>query len=120
KVEVTGGLSYKTQLYHNETRQNTGEYLEIKEKPGLPWSPRIAVMKSLNRNAGMFYTFSNGYSPPTAQEMTANFESGQNARLLAEKGRSHEIGFKSQWTPVFRTEIAAYHQTVANALVRHV
>ncbi len=120
KIEITGGLSHNTQLYRNETTEVSEETLRVRERPGLPWSPRIAIMKSLHRKAGVFYTFSNGYSPPTAQEMTANYESGQNTRLLAEKGQSHEIGFKSQWTPTFRTEIAAYHQVVANALVRQV
>lgn len=119
-VEITGGLSYNTQLYRNETIGANGETLYVKEKPGLPWSPRIAVLKSLNAKTGIFYTFSNGYSPPTAQEMTANFENRQNVNLLAEKGVSHEIGLKSQWTAAFRTEIAAYHQVVRNALVRQV
>jgi len=120
RVEITGGLSYNTQLYHNETLEANGEALRVREKPGLPWSPRIAVLKSLNARTGLYYTFSNGYSPPTAQEMTANFENGQNVSLRAEKGVSHEIGLKSQWTRTFRTEIAAYHQVVRNALVRHV
>lgn len=120
QVEITGGLSYNTQFYRNETREAGGEVLLVKEAPGLPWSPRIAVLKSLNEKAGLFYTFSNGYSPPTAQEMTANFENGQNLRLRAERGVSHEIGWKSQWTGAFRTEIAAYHQVVRNALVRQV
>lgn len=120
RVEITGGLSYNTQLYRNETMEANGETLLVRERPGLPWSPRIAVLKSLNARAGLYYTFSNGYSPPTAQEMTANFENGQNISLRAEKGVSHEIGIKSQWTHTFRTEIAAYHQVVRNALVRHV
>lgn len=120
QVEITGGLSYNTQLYRNETVEVNGETLSVREKPVVPWSPRIAVLKSLNTKASLFYTFSNGYSPPTAQEMTANFENGQNLRLRAEKGVSHEIGFKSQWTGTFRTEIAAYHQGIRNALVRQV
>lgn len=119
-VELTGGLSYNTQLYRNETTASRSENLSIREKPVVPWSPRIAVLKSLNAKTSLFYTFSNGYSPPTAQEMTANFESGRNIRLRAEKGVSHEAGFKSQWTKAFRTEIAAYHQVVRDALVRQV
>lgn len=120
RVEITGGLSYNTQLYRNETIEAGGESLYIRERPGLPWSPRVAVIKSLNSKAGIYYTFSNGYSPPTAQEMTANFENGRNMSLRAEKGLSHEVGVKTQWTPSFRTEIAAYHQGIRNALVRHV
>ncbi|MCD8538844.1 MAG: TonB-dependent receptor, partial [Leadbetterella sp.] len=120
RVEITGGLSYNTQLYRNETRETGTGTLYVREKPVVPWSPRIAVLHSLNTQTSLFYTFSNGYSPPTAQEMTANFENGQNLRLHAEKGVSHEIGLKSQWTRTFRTEIAAYHQTVRNALVRQV
>lgn len=120
RIEIIGGLSYNTQFYRNETIEAGGETLLVREKPGLPWSPRIALLKSLNTKASVFYTFSNGYSPPTAQEMTANFENGQNLRLRAEKGMSHEIGWKSQWTGAFRTEIAAYHQVVRNALVRQV
>lgn len=120
EVEVTGGLSYNTQLYRNETTEPGTEALYVREKPVVPWSPRVAILKSLSTKAGVFYTFSNGYSPPTAQEMTSNFENGRNLRLHAEKGISHEIGLKSQWTRTFRTEIAAYHQVVKNALVRHV
>ncbi len=121
QVEITGGLSYNTQLYRNETVEaGSPAALYVRERPGLPWSPRIAILKSLNAKAGLYYTFSNGYSPPTAQEMTANFENGHTISLLAEKGVSHEAGFKSQWNSIFRTEIAAYYQVVRNALVRHV
>ena len=119
-IEITGGLSYNTQFYRNETVEAGTPALSVTEKPGLPWSPRLAVIKTLNNKTAFYYTFSNGYSPPTAQEMTANFESAQSIRLLAEKGLSHEIGFKARWTPFFRSDITVYRQTIANALVRHV
>jgi iron complex outermembrane receptor protein len=112
---LTAGISYNTQFYRNRT-----EDLLLTERPGTPWTPRIAVQQNLSPNKSLYYAFSNGYSPPTAQEMTANYENGKNLRLEAEKGLNHELGFKAQWTANWSTEITVFQQNLQNALTRHV
>lgn len=114
-THLTAGLSYNTQYYLNRTQD-----FSLSERPGTPWTPRVSLQHNLSPNKNLYYAFSNGYSPPTAQEMTANYENGKNLRLQAEKGQSHEWGFKARWNSAWSTEITVYHQNLRHALTRHV
>lgn len=119
QVELTAGLSFNTQQYVNSTEDQI-ETVRVKENPAVPLTPRIAVLKSLNERMSGFYSWSSGYSAPTAQEITANFENARALHLMAEKGVSHEVGFKASWNRWFRTELSLYNQTIKDALIRNV
>jgi iron complex outermembrane receptor protein len=119
QLDVTAGLSFNTQQYTNTTEEQR-EIVKIKENPAVPLTPRIAVLKSLNQRMSLFYSWSSGYSAPTAQEITANFENARALRLAAEKGVSHEVGFKASWNRWFRSELSLYNQNVKDALIRNV
>lgn len=119
-INLSGGLSYNTQLYDNTFSPVNQAGSNHVNRPATPWSPRVAVLKSLGTSSSVYYTLSNGYSAPTAQETMANYETQNTINLKAEKALSHELGFKARWNKVFSSEIALYSQNIKNALVRSV
>lgn len=119
QVDLTAGLSFNMQKYIN-SKEEQRETVRVKENPAVPLTPRIAVLKSLSERMSVFYSWSSGYSAPTAQEITANFENARALQLMAEKGVSHEVGFKTSWNREFRTELSLYNQTIKDALIRNV
>lgn len=119
ELDLTAGLSFNTQKYVNRTKEQ-GETVRVSEDPAVPLSPRIALLKSVNDKISIYYSWSGGYSAPTAQEITANFENARNVNLVAEKAFSHELGFKSVWNSWFRSELSLYNQNIKDALIRNV
>lgn len=88
----TGGLSYNavslsyTRLYRPaQVRQ------ERQLDPVL--SPRIAVLKKLTPRLSAYASLSNGYSPPTVQEVRPS-EGTFNPSLQPERGTSTEVGLR--------------------------
>lgn len=117
---LSAGLSFNQQRYHNVIFENQLEVLNYVGTPKLPWSSRISLLKQFNKNMSVFYAYSEGYSPPTAQEMTANFENSLNPVSNAETAKNHEIGFKFFNSPNNHFELSYYKQFVKNAIVRNV
>lgn len=115
KTFITAGISYNTQYYHNITAP-----LDVEGRPGTPWTPRFSILHALTPGKSIYYSFTQGYSPPTAQEMTANYEYNKNLGLAAEKGIGHELGIKARWTRHLQSELSLYHQNIKDALVRMV
>lgn len=120
KFNFSTGLSYNTQLYNNTFSPVSSAPTNHTNRPATPWSPRIALLKSFGKSISVYYTLSNGYSAPTAQETMANYETQNIVNLKAEKAISHEIGFKTRWNTVFSSELSVYSQNIKNALVRSV
>lgn len=89
---LTGGLSYNavslsyTRLYRPaQARQ------ERRLEPVL--APRIAVLKKLTPRLSAYASLSNGYSPPTVQEVRPS-EGTFNTSLQPERGTSTEVGLR--------------------------
>ena len=57
------------------------------------FSPRIALLKKLNNNLSAYGTFSQGYSPPTLEELYPS-NVVFNQQLNPEKGNNIEFGFR--------------------------
>jgi iron complex outermembrane receptor protein len=119
QIDLTGGLSFNTQQYTNTTKEFQSS-VSVKEKPSVPLTPRIAMLKGLSEKVSIYYSWSSGYSAPTAQEITANYENARGVYLRAEKGMSHELGFKAAWNSWLRSELSLYKQNVRDALIRNV
>jgi iron complex outermembrane receptor protein len=83
----------------------------------LVFSPRIALLKKINSNFSVYGSFSQGYSPPTIQELYPSagfFDQG----LDPEKGNNIEVGLHSQLLKTISLHVAAYNfrlrQTIVN------
>lgn len=114
---LTAGLSLNQQVY--EYDRDGG--LKVNQNSGIPWMPRVSVLKKLSQGVSAFASVSGGYSPPTAQELVANFELQNTDRepLEAESGTNYEIGLKGQ-TSNLGYEVNGYVLKMNNAIVRSV
>jgi iron complex outermembrane recepter protein len=79
------------------------------------FSPRLAILKKLNKNLSLYGSISKGFSPPTAAEIrpsTANF----NDSLQAETGLNYEVGAKGN-AGRFSYEVALYYFALDQTIV---
>ncbi|HEY3404139.1 MAG TPA: TonB-dependent receptor [Ohtaekwangia sp.] len=83
-------------------------------------SPRIAVLKKLTDHLSAYASYSQGYSPPTIQELYAS-NNTFNQNLGAERGTNLELGFKGDFLQrTLHAEIAAYNfRQEESIVIRH-
>jgi iron complex outermembrane recepter protein len=119
---LTSGLSFNTQRCDFErfpVLVNVAK-INISDKPVVPFSPRISLLKGIGKKSSFFVNFSNGFSSPTAQELVASVQNAPNFELLkAEKGLNKEVGFKHLNNGFWNTELVYFQQNIQNGLVRN-
>ncbi|KPM47128.1 TonB-dependent receptor family protein [Jiulongibacter sediminis] len=114
---LTAGLSLNQQLYDYDREGG----LKVNQNSGIPLMPRISVLKKIAPAISAFASVSGGYSPPTAQELVANFEL-QNSNispLEAESGTNYEVGIKGRKLH-FGYEVNGYFLKMNDAIIRNV
>ncbi|HOX81875.1 MAG TPA: TonB-dependent receptor [Chryseolinea sp.] len=81
------------------------------------FSPRIALLKKLNTNFSVYGTFSQGYSPPTLEELYPS-NVVFNQQLNPEKGNNIEFGFRGNLLNNQLTfDVAAYDFNLKETIV---
>ena len=85
----------------NKLKVNFKRYSDVPNVTGdsdfdAVFSPRIALLKKLNDNLSLHASFSQGYSPPTVQELypSAGFF---DTNLKPERGTNFEAGIRGAW-----------------------
>jgi iron complex outermembrane recepter protein len=79
--------------------------------------PRIALLKKLNSNFSVYGTFSQGYSPPTLEELYPS-NAVFNQQLNPEKGNNIEFGFRGSLLDNQITfDVAAYDFNLKETIV---
>jgi iron complex outermembrane receptor protein len=121
-IFLTAGLSYNLQSYDFvRTPLSTKEKnIVVNDKPVVPFTPRISILKAFNNKTSLFFNLSNGFSAPTVQEFVSTIQTLSQVQLLkAEKGINKEIGLKSNVLPFWNLDWVFFHQNVKNGLVRN-
>ncbi len=81
------------------------------------FSPRIALLKKLNGNLSVYGTFSQGYSPPTLEELYPS-NSVFNQQLNPERGNNIEFGFRGAvLNNQITFDVAAYNFNLKETIV---
>ncbi len=81
------------------------------------FSPRVALLKKLNQHFSAYGTFSQGYSPPTLEELYPS-NSVFNQQLNPEKGNNIEFGFRGNLLNNQITfDVAAYDFNLKETIV---
>ncbi len=92
---VTGGLSRNYQVFDIDRDQSkVGPAFVYNNSFDPIWVPRLAVLKKLSDRQSVFGSVSNGFSPPTIDEVRTN-EGSINKNLTAEKGTNYELGYRA-------------------------
>jgi iron complex outermembrane receptor protein len=111
---VTLGGSLNTLKYKDQ--QLTGASDLLKRTFRSEISPRVAILKKINRSLSVYGNISRGFSPPTFAEAlpsTGIF----NSKLNAERGVSYELGTRGKFLNLIDFDIAAYDFRLKNAIV---
>jgi iron complex outermembrane receptor protein len=88
---------------------------EVRFKSDL--SPRIALVKTFNKNMAVHASISSGFSPPTVFE-TINGNGTFNRSLGAEKGVNYELGFRGTILDNhLNFDASVYRMNVTNAIL---
>ena len=91
---LNAGMSYNNYGY-GFTRLNKRPVKEIRKIFDPVFVPRISLLKKLNANYRLYATVSQGYSPPTIDEIVPS-TGVFNSTLNAEKAVNYEIGVRSE------------------------
>ena len=91
---LNAGISYNNYGY-DFTRLNRLPVKEINKNYDPVFVPRISLLKKLSENYRVYATVSQGYSPPTIDEIVPS-TGVFNPFLKAEKGVNYEIGFRGE------------------------
>ncbi|MCF8325219.1 MAG: TonB-dependent receptor plug domain-containing protein [Leadbetterella sp.] len=119
---LTSGISFNAQNYDFLRIPILASIskIDISDKPVVPFSPRISLLKSFGDKNSIFINFSNGFSSPTAQELVSSVQNSPNFELLkAEKGLNKELGYKHVSTGFWNSELVFFQQNIKNGLVRN-
>lgn len=80
-------------------------------------SPRIGLVKTINRNIAMHGSMSYGYSPPPVWEIN-NYDGTLNKEIRPEDGVNYEIGIRGNTlNSKLNVDITAYQMYLKNAIV---
>ncbi len=79
------------------------------------FSPRIALLRKINKNVSAFASVSRGFSPPTLAEVRPSTEVF-NKNLEAETGINTEVGLRVSYTR-FNVDLTAYDFGLRNTIV---
>lgn len=119
---LTSGFSLNTQKYDFERMPILPSVakIDISDKPAVPFSPRVSLLKGFGKNTSVFVNLSSGFSSPIAQELVSTVQNSTNFKLLkAEKGLNKEIGFKHRTNTFWHSELVFFQQNISNGLVRN-
>jgi iron complex outermembrane receptor protein len=111
---VTLGASFNSLKYKDQQLVKATNLLERDFK--LEVSPRVAILKKINRSLSVYGNISRGFSPPTFAEAlpsTGIF----NSKLNAERGVSYEIGARGSLFNRIEFDVAAYDFRLKDAIV---
>ncbi|MEO5891664.1 MAG: TonB-dependent receptor [Ferruginibacter sp.] len=113
---VNAGLSYNNYGY-DFTRLNNRPVQELNKTFDPVLVPRISLLRKLGANNSVYATVSQGYSPPTIDEIvpsTGIF----NGDLNAERATNYEIGFRTELVKnKLFADVAAYLFNLNNTIV---
>ena len=113
-LTVSAGLSYNTLKYNYERFVPLPYSKEKKQFKGII-SPRIAVNKVIDRNWSVTAAYSEGFSPPTLQEVRPS-AGGFRTGLNAEKGTNTEINLRRIGENL-AVEVNLYHFSLRETIV---
>jgi iron complex outermembrane receptor protein len=114
-LTITGGVSYNTFKYKYERFFALPYSKEQRSFDGII-IPRIAVNKVIAKTWAITASYSDGYSPPTLQEVRPS-AGGFRKDLNAEKGVNTEIGIR-KFGKNFSGEISLYQFGLKETIVR--
>ena len=113
---INAGISYNNYGY-NFTRLNSRPVKEINKTYDPVLVPRISLLKKLSENYRVYATVSEGYSPPTIDEIVPS-TGVFNPLLKAEQGINYEIGFRSAMIKnILFADAAVYLFNLNNTIV---
>ena len=113
---LDAGLSYNNFNY-GFTRLNSRPVKDVQRDFDPVVVPRISLLQKIGARYSVYATISNGYSPPTIDEIVPS--SGVFNNLLnAERATNYELGFRGEWIPnKLYSEVAAYFFHLNNTIV---
>ncbi len=114
-ISITGGFSYNNYGY-GFTRLNKRPVVTTNKNFSPVLVPRIAVIKKFGNNVGLYATVSQGYSPPTIDEIVPS-TGVFNVSLNAEKATSYEVGFRAEIPNKIYFSAAYYLLRLTNTIV---
>lgn len=114
-LTVTAGLSYNTFKYKYERFFALPHSKEQRSFDGIV-IPRVAINKVIAKSWAATASYSDGYSPPTLQEVRPS-AGGFRTDLNAEKGTNTEIGIR-KYGNRFSGEISLYQFGLKQTIVR--
>ncbi len=114
-LTITAGLSYNTFKYKYERYFPLPYSNEQRTFDGI-FIPRIAVNKVIAKTWAVTASYSDGYSPPTLQEVRPS-AGGFYKDLNAEKGINTEVGIR-KFGKHFSAEISLYQFGLKETIVR--
>jgi iron complex outermembrane receptor protein len=119
---LTLGGSLNEQRYRYFRRSDAPNTTPIEDLSGVPFSPRIALLKKLGSNFSVYGSVSQGFSPPTVQEFVTGYQSADSfVPLAAEIGRNIEAGSRGRvWNDRLSYDISVYTMELSNTIVRRI
>lgn len=100
------------------TRYSTLPSDKIKRKFNSEWAPRLAISKKLVPGILLYASISEGFSPPTTQEVLPS-TTVISTDLEAERGLNYEAGIKSSFLQQrLYIEVNAFYFRLKNAIVQ--
>ncbi|HEV7349561.1 TonB-dependent receptor [Telluribacter sp.] len=112
---ATVGLSYNT-LRYDFQRFFPAPYGRQMQNFKAELAPRIALLKKIGEDWAVFGSYSQGFSPPTLQEIRPS-AGGFRADLSAERGVNREIGIRRAGQKL-SAEVNLYSFSLREAIVR--
>ena len=111
-ITVGGSLNWLN--FEFERKDPTQETHERRFSP--IFSPRIALLKKLNKSISLFGSISQGFSPPSLAEVRPSTNT-YNKNLSAEKGLNTELGIRSQVSKSLSFDVTAYSFRLKETIV---
>jgi iron complex outermembrane receptor protein len=119
---LTLGGSLNEQRYRYFRRSDAPNTTPIEDLSGVPFSPRIALLKKFGNDFSVYGSLSQGFSPPTVQEFVTGYQSMNSfVPLAAEVGRNIEIGSRGKvWNNRLSYDVSVYTMELSNTIVRRI
>jgi iron complex outermembrane receptor protein len=119
---LTLGGSLNEQRYRYFRRSDAPNTTPIEDLSGVPFSPRIALLKKFGNDFSVYGSLSQGFSPPTVQEFVTGYRSTNSfVPLAAEVGRNIEIGSRGKvWNNRLSYDVSVYTMELSNTIVRRI
>lgn len=110
---LTAGSSFNFLRYSNS---NLVTGTETKRTLANEFSPRLSVLRRINKNHSVFVNVSRGFSPPTFAEALPS-TGVYNTDLNAERGVSYELGARGKLWKTLEYDVALYDFRLKDAIV---